>query len=343
VSASNASGTGGVAYVAINWQSGAPVPSCTLSASNPTPPTGSTVTISASCTNSPTSYVWSGCASNGPNCTDSIAVAGTKEYTLVASNGAGAGNHGQRQRAVDRPGHRAAGVHDRRDEHDADGRPEHHAHRNLQRLADELRLDRSRVLDHVTDVRRDGHDRGIGNLLRRRHQLFRYRDAAAGIPVTWQPSGGGGGGGGDFCGSYPSVIRVQVDWGDYKRYTTGSLGGFDKDTVLVYSVVVPATPPSYSALGYTSLAEFQGDPAMRHMTLSKSACDFRPVDPTGANGPFEESFGKQVTIYWNVGAPPHTLEPGRTYHFSVRNRDYNGGTDCSSVCNAGISTIWPHN
>ncbi len=65
--------------------------------------------------------------------------------------------------------------------------------------------------------------------------------------------------------------------------------------------------------------------------------------PTGANGPYEESYGKQATIYWNAGAPPHSLQPGQTYHFSVRNRDATGASDCRSVCNAGISTIWPHN
>ena len=343
VSASNAAGTGAVAYVAVNWQSGAPVPSCTLSASNPTPPTGSTVTISASCTNSPTSFVWSGCTSNGPNCTDTLAVAGAKEYTLVASNGAGAGAVASVTvqwtgpvTAVPVCTIAATSTTPTVGQNitltaTCNGSPSSYVWTGTGTACSATSptcVVTSATAGSATYFVAGTNSIGTG--------------AAAGIPVTWQPSGGGGGGG-DFCGSYPSVIRVQVEWGDYKRYTTGSLGGFDKDAVLVFSIVVPATPTSYSALGYTSLAEFQGDPAMRHMTLSKSACDFRPVDPTGANGPYEESYGKQVTIYWNVGAPPHSLEPGRTYHFSVRNRDYTGASDCSSVCNAGISAIWPHN
>ena len=53
---------------------------------------GQTITITSSCTNSPTSYTWTGCASTGTTCTDSVGVAGSKTYSLIASNGSGAGN-----------------------------------------------------------------------------------------------------------------------------------------------------------------------------------------------------------------------------------------------------------
>ena len=42
-------------------------------------------------------------------------------------------------------------------------------------------------------------------------------------------------------------------------------------------------------------------------------------DPTGANGPFDVSNGKQATIYWNVGTQPAALMPGQTYYFNFRN------------------------
>jgi hypothetical protein len=77
------------------------------------------------------------------------------------------------------------------------------------------------------------------------------------------------------------------------------------------------------------------------MTLSKSACDFRSPDPTGANGPYDVSIGKQVTIYFNVGTQPAALTPGQTYYFNIRNTDFYGTSDCASTCNAGISTNWP--
>ena len=342
VSASNAAGTGGIAYVAVNWQSGAPVPACTLSASSLTPATGSTVTISASCTNSPTNYVWSGCVSNGPNCTDTITVAGSKEYTLVASNGAGAGNTASI--TVNWTGPvtsvpvctiAASSVTPTVGQSvtltaTCNGSPTSYLWTGCTPASS---TSSSCVATATAAGQVTYYVAGVNTI---------GTGTAAGVPVTWQASGGGGGGGGaDYCGSYQNVIRTNVSWGDFSRITTGGLGGFTSDGVLVMTFTVPTDPASYANVGYTSLAEFSGPPALRHMTLSKSACDFRNVDPTGANGPYDVSVGKQVTIYWNVGNQPIALTPGQTYHFNVRNTDYNGVTDCTSVCNAGISTIWP--
>ncbi|MFO1315349.1 MAG: hypothetical protein U1F58_07065 [Burkholderiales bacterium] len=339
VSASNGAGTGGIAYGAVNWQSSAPVPTCTLSASNPTPPTGTTVTISASCTNSPTSYAWSGCSSNGPNCTDNVTVAGTKEYTLVASNGAGPGTTASisvqwtgpvtaapvctiaASSATPTVGQSVTLT------ATCNGSPTSYVWTNCTSTTATC-VAAATAAGQVTYYVAGTNAIGTGT--------------AAGVPVTWQAAGGGGGGGADFCGSYQNVIRTSVNWGDFSRITTGGIGGFSSDGVLVMSFTVPATPGTYPTPGYTSLAEYSGPPALRHMTLSKNACDFRPVDPTGAAGPFDASYGKQVTIYWNVGAEPIALRPGETYYFNTRNTDYNGVSDCQSICNAGISTIWPH-
>lgn len=324
------------------------MPSCTLSASNPTPGTGSTVTISASCTNSPTNFLWSGCASNGPNCTDSMTVAGTKEYTLVASNGAGAGNTASvlvewtgpvtappvctiaASSATPTVGQSVTLT------ATCNGAPASYEWTNCTANA----TSNTCIASAAAAGQVTYYVAGINSI---------GKGTAAGVTVNWQAGGGGGGGGADFCGSYPNVIRIPVTWGDYSRYTTRNLGGFQADGVLVFSITVPATPASYAATGYTSLAEFGGPPALRTMTVSKSACDFRPVDPTGANGPYEASYGKQVTIYWNVGTQPLALQPGQTYHFSVRNTDYSGAVqDCNGqddglgVCDAGISAIWPH-
>ena len=100
VVASNATGTGAAAGVTVEWktQAAAPTPQCTLTASDYAPLIGQTITIASSCTNSPTSYTWGGCASTGTNCTDSVGVAGSKTYSLTASNGAGAGNRRERRR-----------------------------------------------------------------------------------------------------------------------------------------------------------------------------------------------------------------------------------------------------
>jgi len=94
VIARNATGPSNVASTNVDWKASAPppVPSCTLSASNTTPSPGQTITITSSCTNSPTSYAWTGCSSSGASCTDSVTTAGFKDYSVVAANGGGSGS-----------------------------------------------------------------------------------------------------------------------------------------------------------------------------------------------------------------------------------------------------------
>jgi hypothetical protein len=342
VSASNAAGTGGIAYLAVNWQGAStPTPSCTLSASNPTPQTGSTITILSSCTNSPTTYTWTGCTSTGPNCTDTSGVAGPKEYRLVASNASGAGNTAsvtvQWTGPVTTPPVCSIAASSSQPTvgqnltltATCNGSPTAYVWTNCASTTSSC-VATAAAAGAVTYYVAATNAFGTG--------------PAAGVVVNWAPAGGGGGGGGgaDFCGSYSNVLRTSVAWGDIARITTASLGGFSSDGVLVMAMTVPPSPSSYGQAGYTSLAEYGGPPALRHMTLSKAACDFRPYDPTGVNGPFGISYGKQVTIDWNVGTPPLSLVPGQTYYFSVRNTDFDGKFDCTqNFCDASISTNWP--
>jgi len=88
VTASNGTGAG-QASVTVNWQG--VVPSCSVTASNPSPVVGTTITLTASCNGNPTSYQWVGCTSSTSSCSDTSAAAGSKTYAVIASNGAGAG------------------------------------------------------------------------------------------------------------------------------------------------------------------------------------------------------------------------------------------------------------
>jgi hypothetical protein len=159
--------------------------------------------------------------------------------------------------------------------------------------------------------------------------------------VNWQPAGGGGGG--DLCGSYSNVIRQGINWGDNSRMLSTSMGGFQANGVIALSFVVPSSPASYNTAGNTSFAEY-GEPATaRQMTISKSACDFRTVDTTGANGPFTVAYGTSTFVGFNVGAAPLNLVPGQTYWINVRNYSPDlGGLSCSgSTCNGSLTTNWP--
>ncbi|HVE49098.1 MAG TPA: hypothetical protein VNG69_05705, partial [Casimicrobiaceae bacterium] len=67
-------------------------PVCTLSSNNSSPYAGGVVTLTANCTQSPTSHSWVGCSSSGSTCQASSANAGTAAYAVTASNGFGPGS-----------------------------------------------------------------------------------------------------------------------------------------------------------------------------------------------------------------------------------------------------------
>lgn len=66
---------------------------CTLSASNTSPTAGTSITLTASCSNSPTSYTWSdgaaGCSSTSATCMAMAAGAGPVTYTVKATTSGG--------------------------------------------------------------------------------------------------------------------------------------------------------------------------------------------------------------------------------------------------------------
>ena len=91
VTASNVSGAGSPVSVTVNWAA-APTapPSCTVSSSDASPFAGQQITLSASCTNSPSSYAWSNCSSSGATCTTTSSSSGSRSYSVTATNVVGA-------------------------------------------------------------------------------------------------------------------------------------------------------------------------------------------------------------------------------------------------------------
>lgn len=65
------------------------VPTCFVSASEPAPLVNGVVTLTAFCSGNPSSFTWTGCASNQSSCSATSDVAGVKSYWVTAANGAG--------------------------------------------------------------------------------------------------------------------------------------------------------------------------------------------------------------------------------------------------------------
>ncbi|MEO6565393.1 MAG: hypothetical protein ABIO63_05110, partial [Casimicrobiaceae bacterium] len=66
-------------------------PACTLAANSATPGVGSTLIVTASCTNGPTAFSWIGCTSTSNTCQVTRTTAGAAKYIVTASNAAGPG------------------------------------------------------------------------------------------------------------------------------------------------------------------------------------------------------------------------------------------------------------
>ena len=65
-------------------------PVCTILASESAPSVGTSITLTATCSGSPTSYSWTGCANTDSTCTKTETTAGARTYSVTASNAAGA-------------------------------------------------------------------------------------------------------------------------------------------------------------------------------------------------------------------------------------------------------------
>jgi hypothetical protein len=90
VAGRNADGLGSPATVVIDWQQPGP-PVCTVTASSEYPTLGSSVRLTANCSQSPTSFVWTGCSSASSTCDATSSTAGPATYTVTATNAYGSG------------------------------------------------------------------------------------------------------------------------------------------------------------------------------------------------------------------------------------------------------------
>jgi hypothetical protein len=324
VSGINGNGTGGRAYVGVNWTQTAPqVPACTLSTPKPTPQVGQTITISSSCTNSPLSYTWTGCSSTTGSCQDAATAAGLKSYQLVATNAAG--NSPQASITVnwqpvptDPPTCTVA---------TSDANP--FTGSNITLTATCTNSPTSYTWTGCSSTSK------TCTTTQTTPGVATYGVTATNqigtsplvtVQATWQQSTGGQ----NFCG--PNTAYVDITWGvpgpRNGRWLTTDYGGFPQGKIFVFKLTVPVGTPHSGSGQVFAPAEYQGPPAPRSMTLSENQCDFSTY--------LEGVSGTAPLIMFNVGGPPgNSLTPGKTYYFSLRN------DNCGQAsCDMSVSIPW---
>ncbi|HVF62881.1 MAG TPA: hypothetical protein VNE58_02665 [Casimicrobiaceae bacterium] len=357
--ASNSAGSSQKAGVAVDWRSSAPTapppsppsptPSCVVTPSSTSPAVGTTLTLTASCTSSPTGYVWTNCtqsANNPHTCTATETSPITRIYRVQGRNAQGVGAPSETTVSWNQPptAPPVCTV--------SASSPNPYVGGSVTLTANCTQSPTSYKWSNCASSGPTCHaaattvgpatysvtaGNGVGD------------GAAAPITVNWgnpPPAGA------DFCGSYDRVTRVSLPWGGF--IDSHNEGGFPGDGVLVASFTVPQDATGTNVQGFISMVEFIDSPTRRILTLSPSACDFRGfvpgqggnVDATGAAAPLSWGFGINPQVFYSLSNMPGggpKVEPGRTYYVNVRNIDFDtGGKSCQgSSCNVRMTIRRP--
>ena len=310
-------------------------PTCTLSASSTSAGTGSSVLLNAFCSGNPTGYSWTNCSSTGPQCTAMSANAGDVTYTVVASNAFGSSGPATITVTWTTP--------------PPPPPPENRPVCSLITSAQHPSPVVGQLLVVQSFCTGNPNAYQWTNCVSSTSNCF-VRSSIAG-PVTYTMTASNSGGTSDpvtanvnwtgaatppagLCGQYPSALYSDVGTGSVVAYSLfNEAPAFAWDGVWAIRFTVPSTATS-GAFGALQVAEFGGPPTFRDITLSTTACDFRPTDISGASGPVAAASGLTAALSFVAGAPqPPTagLTPGGTYYLNVRNYQRSSTTiTCSS-------------
>jgi hypothetical protein len=357
--ATNSAGASQKAGINVDWRTGGssspppppnnPTPYCTISPNSGSPAVNTTLTLTASCTNSPTSYQWQNCASvaGSPHqCTTTESLPVTRIYRVQGVNTSGVGVPSDLNVTWQSPP-TAPPVCTL-----AASSPTPYLGGSLTLTASCTQSPTSYTWTGCNSsgstCQASASAVGPASYSVRATNSF-GPGASAPVNVTWTnppPSGA------DFCGQYANVVRVDLPWGGL--LDTYQNGGFPGGAVLVGRIRVPQNATGTSVPGLVSVVEYVDPQARRVLSFSPSACDFRgftpgvggTVDPSGSRNPMAWSFGINPNVLFGmVGMPGGgvRLIPGQTYYVNIRNVDFDtGGNSCQgSTCNVRMTVNRP--
>ena len=311
-------------------------PSCTLSATSVDPVVGATILLMASCSGNPTSFSWTGCTGSGSTCGTTSANPGVVVYSVIAANAAGAGTSATVQvtwRTAPAP-----------------PPPESKSVCNLIVTSPQ----QTPVVDSLVVLQASCSGEPTGyqwtNCISQTN-VCNLRWSVPGLQ-TYSVSAVNSGGTGNaasaniswvsappappgLCAQFPAVLYTDFGSSGGVAHSYLSETGFRWNGVWAVRVAVPGTAPD-AAFGSMQVAEFGGPPTYREATLSRTACDFRPVDASGNNGPSAFANGITASLTFIIGASTPTypgLAPGGTYYLNVRN--YLSGSNTITCASPG--------
>jgi len=333
VVASNSLGNSAPATVQVGWQNPAP-PSCTVTASNNAPMAGTSVTLTASCSGAPSSFVWTNCTSSSSTCVASSASAGAVVYSVAGVNASGSGTAANvtvtwQPRPTAPP---ACTV--------TSSDPAPFTGQSITLTANCTNSPTGYIWTNCASATSTcvatSNTAGMQNYSVQATNVIGTSTAAT-VAVTWQQSIGPS----DYCASYKDVVRTSVAWGSSPTIYTKDFGPLKADGVAVVASVIPSTiaPNAWGRLQWAEYVDPRGD---RQVSLSRSPCDFRAPDPSGVNGPLVVTGGVSGDVYYNLAAarfgyPEGHVTAGQTYYVNLRQVN---GCGSSGRCDMVLGLTW---
>lgn len=332
--------------VAMCSPTGAPgaVPECTLTASNRSPEVGTTISLTASCSGSPTEYIWSGCSSSGSTCAARSDISGNVTYGVTARNAAGSGptasvDVGWHEAAAPLPAPACVLSATTQGARPVAGTaavlnatctnlPSSYAWSGCNGTASTCYVSESSAGTRaygVTASNRSG------------------ASAPVSVNLDWTATATAPP---DFCGSFPSLLYSVLPWANNMvRSVDSPYPSFAWNGAWVARFTVPSSVATPRA-GSIDVVEYAGGPLSRQVTISQFACDFRATDPSGQQGPIFSSTSTAVSapLRDSTAGGGVVLQPGQTYYVNVRNLWQDGSISCPEAtesCGASISMRVP--
>lgn len=294
------------------------VPVCSPRASDVAPYVGTVITVFSQCSGDPTSYAWTGCTSTGGRCMPTASVNGPQTYTVVATNSSGASAPASVTVSWQKL-------------------PPPPVCSLIVTANSDLPVVGFTVLltavcsgtpsSYTWNNCGSGSNNCYANAVAAGVQNYSVSAGNAGgvgppafASVNWQSSPAAAPG---FCSQFPSYLFTDDGWVTARLISRDFTDdpGFAWNGVWVVKLTVPIDATS-GAGGAATVAEFGGPPTARQMSISRFPCDFRPVDPTGNNGPLALVASNTARIQFVVGAGSMGtpgLAQGVVYYANVRN------------------------
>ncbi len=349
LSASNSAGNGPPASITVSWVQAGP-PTCTLASSQSAPLLNTTITLTATCSGATGNYVWTGCTSTTATCQTTSANAGAVTYSMTVDNSQGTSVPATKQVTWTTPPPPPTVVPTCSVSAsnaspfvgqaitltaNCDQQTQSYVWTGCSPATNPSQCSASATVVGNATYTVKGHN-VVGD------------SAVASTVVNWLQSTAPT----DFCPNYAAsgskIINGTGPPWHLAGYTYPSDygGNFPDKAIVVLPVTVPGSPTSYANSVFQAAAlEYQSTATMRWVSLSRSRCDFRAVDPANITGPAsmtDDSYGYLPSqgVAARVGSN-EVMKPGETWYINVYNHSGRYPT-CKSGCNFAVTYLWPN-